>query len=746
MSPSANAAPTARRRQLALVVLTRRGGVGRAGAPVTVSLVGITDPSKTLVMPETPRADGSRLVGQRIGMTIRWRLLLASTLMLFLELALIRWLGAEVLHLSYFSNFVLLGSFLGIGLGFLRAAGPTHRDRPLPLYSPVALLGLVGFVSAYPVTVDRSGQELIFFTSLSTTGPPIWLTLPAVFLAVAAVLAGPGELVGACFRGLPRLEAYRLDLLGSLLGIAAFTALAFLDAPPLVWFSIVALLFIVLLGRPALAVTVTLLVATGLLFGYPLEHDKGEFWSPYYRVDTKQIDDAINGRAWDVNVNGVPHQLLVSAAVREQQGSYYLEPYARVPQTPRNVLIVGAGTGTDVAIALAQGVQHVDAVEIDPTLLRFGRQHSPDAAYANPRVTTHVDDGRAFLERTNTRYDLILFALPDSLTLVSGASSLRLESYLFTEQAVRSARDHLAPGGAFAMYNYYREHWLVDRLAGTLDSVFGHPPCIFDTPKEANFAVLTVGRAPADQQCQVTWQRPADVVAPSTDDKPFLYLENSTIPSLYTSTLGLVLVVSVLAVLAVLLGTAMSAGRGGALRRLAGDLNGMWSYRDLFLLGAAFLLLETKSVTGFALLFGTTWIVNSLVFAGVLLAVLAAVELTRRGWAPPLVPAYGILIASLAVNWLVPTSWLLSLPVPARAVVAIVIAFLPITAANVIFARRFRATANAPLAFGTNLLGAMLGGALEYLSLVYGYHALLLIAAALYVAAYLVMPQAARRA
>ena len=47
------------------------------------------------------------------------RLILGSALMLFLELALIRWLGSNVVHLSYFSNFVLLGSFLGIGLGFL---------------------------------------------------------------------------------------------------------------------------------------------------------------------------------------------------------------------------------------------------------------------------------------------------------------------------------------------------------------------------------------------------------------------------------------------------------------------------------------------------------------------------------------------------------------------------------------------------------------------------------------------------
>ena len=45
------------------------------------------------------------------------RLVLGSALMLFLELALIRWLGSNIVHLSYFSNFVLLGSFLGIGLG-----------------------------------------------------------------------------------------------------------------------------------------------------------------------------------------------------------------------------------------------------------------------------------------------------------------------------------------------------------------------------------------------------------------------------------------------------------------------------------------------------------------------------------------------------------------------------------------------------------------------------------------------------
>jgi hypothetical protein len=677
--------------------------------------------------------------------TVRLRLLLSSALMLFLELALIRWLGANIVHLSYFSNLVLMGSFLGIGLGFLRASAPGRGPRPMPLYSLVVLLGLVGFVSAYPVTINRDSGQLIFFTGVSTSGPPIGLVLPAVFLAVAAVMAGPGEIVGSCFGQLERLEAYRLDLIGGLLGIATFTALAFLGAPPLVWFTNVSLLFIALLGRPATSVSVSLLIAMVLMFSYPLRHDAGVFWSPYYKVTTGAVADGNGGTAWDITVNGIPHQRLTSAATRTKQEPWYLQTYAQIPHHPDNVLIIGAGTGTDVAIALRQGAGHVDAVEIDPTLLRFGRQHHPDHIYADARVTAHVDDGRAFLERTRAKYDLIIFALPDSLTLVSGASSLRLESYLFTKQSMQAARDHLTAGGAFSMYNFYRQQWLVDRLAGTIDEVFGHAPCLYEERTANALAVMTAGLSAADQVCAQAWTRPTATPPPSTDDKPFLYLEHRGVPSLYRTTLLLIIVGSALAIGFVLLVNAAAAGRG-ALRRVRGQLGGMWSYRDLFLLGAGFLLMETRSVTGFALLFGTTWIVNSLVFGGVLLAVLAAVEVTHRVATPPLPVMYTLLLGGLALSWLVPADWLLSLDVVVRAVVAVAISFLPIFAANIIFAKRFATTANAPLAFGTNLLGAIVGGCLEYLSLIFGYRALLVLAGALYVGAYLVMPRRMSRA
>ena len=664
----------------------------------------------------------------------RVRLLLGSALMLLIELSLIRWLGANIVHLAYFSNFVLLGSFLGIGLGLLRAAAPNRPPRPMPLYSMVALLGLTGFVSAYPVTVDRAGNSLIFFSSGSLTGPPSWVMLPAVFLAVAGVLMGPGEVVGSCFTELPRLEAYRLDLLGSLAGIAAFTGMSFLDTPPLVWFAVAGLLFAVLLGRPAVAASTALVISLLALFAYPLRHDTGDFWSPYYKVTTQKLTGIPAVR---ISVNGIPHQTLTTAARREEQESF-IQSYQHVPRTPKDVLIIGAGTGGDVAVALRRGVQHLDAVEIDPTLLRFGRQHNPDLAYQDPRVTAYVNDGRAFLQSTRTKYDLILFALPDSLTLVSGANSLRLESYLFTEQAIRTARAHLKPGGAFSMYNFYRQQWLVNRLAGTLADTFGHAPCVYEQPTKNTMAVLTAGLTAADQTCTTTWVRAADTPSPASDDRPFLYLRTNSVPSLYRDALGLIILGSSLAIAAVLVANARS---GGVARGLRGQLAEMWSYRDLFLLGAAFLLLETRSVTGFALYFGTTWFVNALVFAGVLLAVLAAVEFTHRFRTPRLEVMYAVLIGGLALSWLVPSSVLLSMSVVPRAIVAIVISFLPIFAANVIFAKRFSATADAPMAFGTNLLGAVVGGCLEYLSLIFGYRALLILAAMLYVGAYLVMPR-----
>jgi SAM-dependent methyltransferase len=664
---------------------------------------------QTTTVPTVRAADGA---------VVR-RLVLGSALMLFLELALIRWLGSNIVHLSYFSNFVLLGSFLGIGIGFL----VSRRSWSLIPAAPVLLALLVFGVRQWPVSLDRTGSDVIYFTSLQATGPPAWLVLPVVFVVVALVLAGPAEIVGRCFPGLPPLTAYRWDLIGSLVGIGGFTVLSFLWAPPVVWGIIVALAFVVLVPnlKRVLAIAAGTLIVGVLLVETMAP---GTSWSPYYKITTKDIVPG-NPDFVDISVNGIPHQLMAPAQWKLEQGEQqYATPYLRIKDNSLDdVLIVGAGSGSDVAIALSKGATHIDAVDIDPRIMQIGVERNPDRAYQNPRVTRHVNDGRAFLTGTDKKYDLILFALPDSLTLVSGASQIRLESFLFTDRAIEEARDHLKPDGAFAMYNYYREVWLIDRLGGTASDVFDHTPCV-DTFAGAQ-AVVTVAVDPANQQCETTYQPSGAVIAPATDDRPFLYFKGDGFPSLYLWAIAGILLVSAL-----------------ALRVLGGSFRSMRPYADLFFMGAAFLLLETKNVATFALLFGTTWLVNALVFAGVLVVVLAAVETERRVRTPRLPVVFGGIAASLALAYAVRPDWLLPLPFVPRLLIAVALAFLPIYLANIAFAKRFSDSGDSRAAFAVNILGAIVGGCLEYAALLTGYANLLVVVALLYLLAFLLKPRA----
>jgi len=316
---------------------------------------------------------------------------------------------------------------------------------------------------------------------------------------------------------------------------------------------------------------------------------------------------------------------------------------------------------------------------------------------------------------------LILFALPDSLTLVSGQASLRLESYLFTAEATASARAHLRPDGVFAEYNFFRQQWLVDRLAGTLEDSYGEAPCVLEETGQiqgVGFAVLVASLDPTQITCSSRWQRPADTAPPSRDDQPFLYVRGG-FPGFYLLTLILILLAAALATIL-----------------LSGSPAVLAPYADLFFMGAAFLLLETKNVVQFALLFGTTWFVNALVFAGILVTVALAIEISRRWKLPGPTPFYLLLFVAVGAAWLVPPANLLALPFGARLVGATALAFGPVFVANLAFAQRFRDTSDSLKAFAVNLLGAILGGCLEYSALVIGYRDLLLLAGLLYVIAF----------
>ena len=642
----------------------------------------------------------------------RGRLTALSFLVLFVELALIRWAGSNIVYLSFFTNFVLLGSFLGIGIGFLRARA---RMSLFP-YSPVALAFLIGFVLIFPVQIDRTGSDLIFFGDIQTTGLPTWVTLPVVFTAVAVVMTALAEGLAREFVRFEPLEAYRLDILGAIGGIVAFSALSFLGAPPVAWGLVVAAFFVVLLPPDLRLIQAVAIIGFAFMLGRE-SFTAGYTWSPYYRIGTVRVADDV----YSVEVNNIIHQNIWPIATLVEVDPIYSTPYERSTRAPEDVLIIGAGTGNDVALALSRGARHVDAVEIDPALQRLGAELHPDAPYQSDRVEVHITDGRAYLEETERVYDLVLFALPDSLTLVAGQSSVRLESYLFTLEAVQAARDRLAPGGVFSMYNYYREDWLVDRFAGTLAQAFGRAPCVDTFGDVGRQAVLTVGTTDDAVRCEASWQPSTAGVPPSIDDHPFPYLRTASIPNVYLLAMALVLAASTLLV-----------------RLVAGPLRPMSGYFDLFLMGAAFLLLETKSVVQFALLFGTTWFVNSLVFAGVLVSVYLAIEVARHGRLPHPALLYAMLLIAVLGSMLAPPAALLNLALPLRFAAAVILWFTPIFIANLVFAQRFREAGASHVAFGANLLGAVVGGVIEYAALISGYAALALLVALLYAVAFFV--------
>ncbi|MCI0416418.1 hypothetical protein L0222_26890, partial [bacterium] len=574
------------------------------------------------------------------------------------------------------------------------------------------------------------GEELYLTSIPKSVENPSLLPLLILFLILVFLFVLISQRTAKLFCLFPPLKAYGLDIAGSCTGIVCFVILSWLELSPVTWFLVLIVPFAILLQiRSILKVAFVLLLIGVAVTAFKQDSHfsvnpnfQGTYfvrWSPYQKVEMIH-SDAISKRIF---VNGLEHQLILSKETLLM--SFYRVPYLERsghPQDPlyEKVLVIGAGSGNDVAIALLQGARRVDAVEIDPVIARLGQKDHSLHPYSDPRVHLIVDDGRSFLNNTRERYDLIIFALTDSLIKVSSLSQLRLENYLFTEESVRKAYSLLTEKGSLYFYNYYRFPWVMQKLQTLIYRSTGKYPHAI--AKQGDFAMYGVNRYYAGAAAPTI--QPG-IEAP-TDNWPFLYLEKRTIPSLYRKMILMMFAaVAVLSLLLQKLGTRFSNDK---------QTQTPWMKAAFLLMGMAFLLLETKSVIQFSLLFGTTWLNNSLVFIAILLLVLAAngtaqlMKDNRILWI-----AYALLIASSLVTLFYPLGNLLQLEVKVlRFLLASLITFAPIYFANLIFSLTFRNQPAAEILFGWNLIGATLGGLLEYTSMALGYGALALLVALCY--------------
>jgi hypothetical protein len=675
-------------------------------------------------------------------------LALISFVTLYLELVVIRWLASEVLIFAYFKNFPLLAAFFGLGVGCILASKGRNyfRFAPLLLLLVVAVITLARWGGYTHITfVDPFENYLL--GEFTFEHPIIQMfkgmgAVLAIFSLVTALFVSLGEKLGESFRGLPPLPAYSVNVGFSLIGILLFALLCRISSGPAIWVlvAIAALLPFFWKSWSAAFFAGVFLLPLCLT-------PQTVLWSPYYRVEVSPVElHSQSGAVYPIGYNvTLNHDGMEGAYnyrdgfvrslpsdVQDQLTDYYNVPYRIFGARFNKILVLGAGAGNDVAAALRNGVQTIDAVEIDPKIVDVGKRYHPELPYASPAVRIHVADARTFLrDPRNNGYDMIVFGALDSHAAFSSMSSIRLDNYVYTVESFQEALRRLSPHGILAVTFYCYKTWQIERVFNALWRANGPKPVVvYSLGVWKNNLVMLAGpganREQLETQSYVKEQDADDLVGhgsvePTSDDWPFLYLRTRGFPFSYLSMLILILGFSYIAM-------------QRTLQVTSSKFDGV-----MFLLGAGFMLLETKVLAKVALLTGATWVVNTYVISAVLIMILLANVAVMKGLFSSVPASFAALFASVILDWYLRFNTLQLVRSPTISLVLdLIFLAVPVFFAGTLFAIFLNRAAEPASALGYNLLGVMVGGVLEYSSMAWGINNLNLVCVGVYAAAVLV--------
>jgi len=662
-------------------------------------------------------------------------IVLVTMLSLLLELVLIRWLASVFPVFSFYKNFTMLACFLGLGAGYAVA-----ERKPCAPALVLPMLAL--FVGAITLLRYDTGIGYLIFSVgwLSTFDLPVYFLLGASFILCACICYPVGQLCGKLLHSSNSLNAYGLNLMGSILGVVALFVMSLYWLPPVIWFGAMGgiMLLFVLSHDDFLPVGIASFCVLLAILAWPVQPETQRIYSPYQLLERTAKPDGLmqilsGGNYYQKVYNFADSKRGLESGADRYVRAYYEFPY-NFNKTPERVAIVGSGSGNDVATALRMGAAHVDAIEIDPAIAFLGTKYHPERPYDDPRVTLSINDARNFFRTADQKYDLIVYGVLDSHTALSHASSLRVDSYVYTREGIAEAFRLLKPDGVLSISFTLVNDALGFKLSKILRDLpgAGTPLAVrvlYDSSRTTAFVVkkgqaVTMPDANAFASIGFSdvsnyFAQPYPESAIPTDDWPFFYMVERAYPFTYMIALGMILLLSYFFV-------RKTIGFSDPIDR---------NYLPFFFLGAGFMLVETKAITELGLHLGGTWLVIAAAIMLVLImAFLANLIVTRTGRRLA-GPAYLGLFVSLLVGYGLAIShgqWMFGPPV-VQLMLSCFVLTIPLFFAGIIFSSLIgEAKINISTAFSYNLMGALFGGVMEYNSMYFGFAFLYLLALGFY--------------
>ena len=676
------------------------------------------------------------------------KIVIACALSLFLELSIIRIHSSYIHFFSFLKNISLISCFLGLGIGY---ALKNYKLVSLNWVFPLLFLqvSMIYFLSDTPIATALINPISERMTMGQDTADNfihlilIYLLIIFIFIFNALCFVPIGHLISRLMNNVNNLKAYGFNLIGSILGILLFIFFSFIHTSPLIWiiFSFVIFLYLIKFNIRGYYISIFSVLILSIILSLNLKNKNSTIYSPYQNITVEYLTTPLNPVIIKTshffyqavlnlsdNLSYLKDEILSGHIMGKNvdivhEKEFYELPYIISNKKLNKILIVGSGSGNDVAAANRSKIPNVHAVEIDPVIVEIGTSLHPENPYKNNKVKIFIDVARSFIKNTDNKYDLIVYGLLDSQMNLSSKGGIRLDSYVYTVEAFEESKDKLSDEGFVCISFFAQTSDIANKIYSMLFVAFNTKPLvlkseinnryIFAVSKKDNynFNINNLNFFKISNEFDKNNNVEIDL---STDNWPFLYMPKKIYPVSYLIIIGILSLTSFL-----------------FLKKITNIKKKDFSY-CCFFLGAGFMLIETKCITEFAKIYGTTWLVNAIVISSILLMAFIANYLVIKKIKINFTLNYFLLILSLVVGYYFFTRFDGNL----NFVFYPIILTLPILFSGIAFSKELLKIKSASQALSANILGAMLGGFLEYNSMYFGFSFLYILAGFLYLLAF----------